>query len=191
MKKGTHAWSEERAGLFFALYHALGSARSLETLHSTVIKLGMRVSITTLRRYSINYRWQAHLAELETQEAQEAGLAHFALVKRMNVRQAALGRAMQGVAESAIGKLAEALKVPYAEPMGAQALARLADIGTKIERLAMGEATTRAEILVSTYSTVVQEFVGLFIVVNDLAEAEERKRQYALGVDAIIDRHLD
>ena len=191
MKQRGHARSEERAGLFFSIYHALGPARSLALLHGNLARLGTRVSLNTLKNYSADYDWQARLAEIEAQEMEEQAVSHVALVKHMNVRQAALGRAMQGVAETAIGQLAEALKAEDAEPMGAQALARLAEIGTKIERLAMGEATTRAEILVSTYSTVVQEFVGLFIVVNDLAEAEERKRQYALGVDAIIDRHLD
>src|SRR3990167_5240563 len=106
MKQRGHARSAERASLFFALYHALGPERSLESLYSTTAKLGMRVALNTLKRYSVNYRWQAHLAELETQEAQDQGNTHVALVKRMNVRQAALGRAMQGVAETAIGQLA-------------------------------------------------------------------------------------
>jgi hypothetical protein len=172
-----------RADAFFAIYYQMGSARSIEALYATATRLGLRVSTSTLRRYSTDYRWQARIAELDAQAADEE-VGAVRAVQAMNRRQAAAGAALLDLGVQALTAL-------DARTVDARSAARLIEAGARVERLAMGEATTRTEITVSVYSKLVVEVVGLFASINELPDAAERRRRFALGLDGIVDRYIE
>jgi hypothetical protein len=62
----------------------------------------------------------------------------------------------------------------------------MADIGSKIERLARGEATDRHELTVQIVEPLVRQIVALFEQVNVLVDENARARQFAIGADSII-----
>ena len=55
---------------------------------------------------------------------------------------------------------------------------RLFEAAQKGEHLARGQAINRSEIMVEIIGTFVQEFAPIFLGVNNIANAEERKREY-------------
>ena len=46
-----------RSDLLFAVYVELGSERSLALLHSRLVELGIKTSLSTLKRYSAKFDW--------------------------------------------------------------------------------------------------------------------------------------
>ena len=64
----------------------------------------------------------------------------------------------------------------------------LGDVGSKLERLARGEATTRQEITNQMISPVIYNIVTMFQQVNLLEDREERQREFALGCDSILEQ---
>ena len=176
-----------KAEQYFAIYCQLGVARSLKAVREALADMSVSVSHATMERYSKDYEWVRRAAEFDTavtvrvQERQEERAADGVVL--MNTRQAALGRALQG-------KAAQGLQTLQQDLLGAGDVAAMARDGVKIERLAMGEATSRQELAVLVINPVIQEIVALFVRVNDLADPELRKREFAVGADAIIAGHL-
>ena len=50
----------------------------------------------------------------------------------------------------------------------------------------MGEATSRSEVATQVVNRVVIAIVELFNQVNDISDNDERRRQFALGADQIV-----
>lgn len=75
-------------------------------------------------------------------------------------------------------------------PLTPSDIARLADVGTKIERLAVGEATSRIEVVENTLRAMVMEISALFREVNVYPDQDDRMREFGTGADAIIGRHV-
>jgi len=66
----------------------------------------------------------------------------------------------------------------------------LADIGVKLERLARGEATTRAAIEVEMLAPVIHHIVALFQQVNVYDDSDRRQQEFALGADRILEQAI-
>ena len=62
-------------------------------------------------------------------------------------------------------------------------------VGTDIERLARGQATTRAELTVQVLNPVINELVALFAEVNVIEDPDTRTRVYATKADAIVEAY--
>ena len=59
--------------------------------------------------------------------------------------------------------------------------------GTDIERLARGQATTRAELSVQMLTPMINEIVALFAEVNVIEGADTRLAAWATKADAIVE----
>lgn len=164
----------------------MGPVRSLTALSGLVADLGLRISPNSLKRYSVEYGWQERVRayDAERQAVEETPAAQ---VLRMNERQAALGQSAQDIARQAFAAiLGTRGQVEMISPTDA---IRLAKDGQQIERLAMGEATSRTEIALQVYAELVTAVAEVFIEANALPDADARARRFALGAQALIEAH--
>ena len=101
----------------------------------------------------------------------------------MNNRQAQLGTALQGLGYKGVQSLSARInEMSFGDAGG------LIERGVKVERMAMGEATTRQEITHQTVSPIVYNIVTMFQQVNQYESAEQREREFAIGCDAILEQ---
>ena len=170
-----------RADSFFLFFSLMDSDRSLEKLHSYVTKMGLNISLTSLKRYSAKYNWQERLKEVQAKKVERMDEYVVNDVVEMNIRQAKLGQAMQGIA--GIGLQHVKNNPTRLSPRDA---VYLGDTGSKLERLARGEATDRHELTVQIVEPLVRQIVALFEQVNVLVDENARARQFAIGADSII-----
>lgn len=170
----------------FEVYYADGPGRSLEKLYEKLKAYGLKPRTrSTLAQWSSRFEWQRKLAEREDLDRQAREDARTVQLQRMNERQAFLGATMQTIAADAM----QALRKKASE-LGASEVATLVREGTKVERLARGAATERAEIAVSIWTTVIHEIVGAFARVNELPDPEVRKAEFADLCDGIIEKNV-
>ena len=175
---------ESRVTTWFSIYCLMGAERSLESLLETATLLGLKpVSLNTLKNWSSQYGWQDKVAKVDVQARELAVPQIIEAMTSMNLRQARLGRVMQAIGGSTIE-----IRDPY--EISTRDAATLVDIGSKLERLASGAATSRAEITVSVWSELVREIVVLFLEINSQEDSEARKRSFALGVDSLVEGHI-
>ena len=189
-----------RAELWFAIFIACGTARSL----TIALERGAKVvpkphpSLTTLKRWSVAYRWQERAAELDAEVTRARTGEQVRAVQRMNQDQAAIGA--MGVQLAAFGLERLMRQVRMAEPcakcgiapldLDADDVSRLMDTFGKWQRLALGEATDRTEIAITIWNIIIMEITQLFLAVNIYEDADQRKREYTMGVDEVVGRHL-
>lgn len=179
---------EQRANLFYALYAQMGVGRSIDGLSALTTTLGIPVARNTLARYSTQYGWQAQVAALDARRA-EVEDSPAARVLAMNDRQANLGRMAQHLALRAF----EAITKQTDSIAPGEAI-RLAKDGQHIERLAMGEATSRSDLAITIYNDLVPAFV---VVVRDAVNIPEIPqdvreivfRRLGPAIDALIEAH--
>lgn len=180
----TRQTREQRASVFFALYAPIAPNRSIEALQAICTTLGLRVSLRTLKAYSVDYHWQDRVAGLDAErkslEDSPAGR-----VARMNERQAHAGEVLTELALEGASKL----KGREAE-FSPQDVARLLRDGTHAWRLALGEATSRTEVEIKVYSELVEAIALVFLEANPLPTEEGRARRFALGAQALIEAHM-
>ena len=63
-------------------------------------------------------------------------------------------------------------------------------LGVDVERLARGQATTRAELTVQMLDPVIRELVALFEEVNTIEDAQVRRETWATRADGIMRQHV-
>lgn len=147
-----------RADFWFNTYCALGRTRSLELLRDIGTAAGQKIGFTTLRQYSTDYNWQERVAEFDERIADAGARATMTDALVDEARQARLGRALQEIATLGMGKL----RASGGEGLSGAEIARLADVGVRIERLASGLATERRELIVSLMGFIVEHVSVLF-----------------------------
>ena len=174
-----------KADLLFALYVELGPERSLDLLRIRCGEVGVRISSSTLEKYSSQYRWQERLAAIETRARASTDQRLAETIAEMNRRQALLGQAMQTAGALAVTRINENEEI--VDPTDA---ARLIEGGSRLQRLASGEATSRSEVINNTLQAIIMEIVALFLRVNEFSEQDDRTREFGTGADAIIGRHV-
>ena len=129
-------------------YLGMGPGRSLSRLHRELTESGVSVSADTIKRWSSKHEWQTHVQAFESRQHQIEGerlesLAHgWDRTESMNERHAALGAELQRLAAVWAGRLAE-----EGHPMTPAEVAKWAEAGVRIERLAVGAATARTEVI--------------------------------------------
>ena len=62
-------------------------------------------------------------------------------------------------------------------------------VGTDIERLARGQATTRAELTIQVLNPVINELVALFAEVNVIEDPDAQRTAWATKADAIVETY--
>ena len=176
----------DRAELMFALYVELGASRSLDLLRRRLAEVGIVISDTTLGTYSADFHWQDRLVAIEAKARDANDERLVQSIADMNRDQALIGRGLQTWAGSQLGILQRS---GYVAKTG-QEVAATAKVGVEIERLAMGEATSRSEVINDTLTAIVKDIIALFLAVNQLTDRDDRTREFGTGADAIIGRHV-
>ena len=176
-------------------YLAMGPNRSLRRLAVELGKSGIAVHEDTVRRWSARYGWQTQVQAFdarryEEEEQRVESLARgFGEADDMNQRHAALGRELVRLANEWAQKL-----VAEGHPMTPTDVARWAEAGVRIERLAMGEATSRTEVNRTTYNTLLVGVLELFKTIVQPAIAGDARemvsREFADGVNEISGKVL-
>ena len=137
-----------RHRIAFNCYWALGPSRSIERLQALLAAEGADYGfarppdLRTLYRWSSALGWQAQLEALERQARARDQAAQLAAISEMNARQAQEGLLLQ---EKAIAGL-QAREPGDFSPAG---LIRALESGARLERLARGEPTDRAETIMA------------------------------------------
>ena len=140
--RGTSA--SQRADIIFVVFHEMGPERSLAKLHLRLISLGVRVGLSTLKRYASRYGWQERLAALDVQASGRRADRSLKAAIGMHERHMQLARAVQGAGGTALQRLMQSdLRLSEMRPAE---IARLLDLGIKAERDALGEATVRRDV---------------------------------------------
>jgi hypothetical protein len=171
--------AQTRAESYWLVYQALGRDRSLSKLHQTLTDLGTDVALGTLKAYSARYNWHQR-AELADGVQTAVELAN--VPREMDDRQARLGVAMQALAR-------EKLEVIDPYRLSVREAIHLLRVGTDIERLARGQATTKAELTVQMLDPVIRELVALFAEVNVIEDPDTRRNVWATKADAIVETY--
>ena len=177
-------------------YLAMGPNRSLRRLAVELGAIGIAVHEDTVRRWSARYGWQAQARAFEARRDEEEAQRVTSLARGlgdaddMHERHAALGRELVRLADEWARKL-----VAEGHPVTPTDVARWAEAGVRIERLAMGEATSRTEVHRTTYNTLLVGVLELFkAVVQPAIPGDEREmvsREFADGVNAITGKVLE
>jgi hypothetical protein len=172
---------EAKAESFFVFFSLMGPSRSLEKLHYHATTTGLKISLGQLKRYSIKYRWQERLAEDAEMVREKMVDARVESSVAMNMRQAQLGTALQGLGARGVQSLTGRVdQMSFSDAGG------LIERGVRVERLAMGEATDRHELTVEIVEPLVHRIVALFQEVNVVEDANKRMRDFGFGADAIL-----
>ena len=164
--------------------------RSLHRLVRELARRQIHVSLWTVKRWSARHDWQAEAAAFDAQRAEEHDRRTEMLATYtdetipMAERHAVLGRKLQDLAQEWAQRYVEDGK-----PLTANEVVKWAETGIAIERLALGQATSRTEINRVTYNTVLVGVLELFkTVVQPAIPLNERElvaRDFADGVNAI------
>ena len=171
---------ETKNDYLFGVYYQIGPERSLEKMAELCAGMGLKIGLSSLKRYSYTFGWQQRVMEVDAKYQEERDAQHAQAIQTMNDRQAGIGRAMQGLG-------AQGLRNIQASLLNPSEITSLTREGVRIERLAMGEATSRSEVAIQVVNRVILAIVDLFNQINNINNADERKRQFALGADHIIE----
>jgi hypothetical protein len=173
---------------FFDLYLLLGHDRSLIKLHGVLATLGLKLTLNTLKNYSVRYDWQLRLQTANDAAQAQKQDQDTATLIGMNERQAHLGELSQRLAAH---YLAQTFNQLLADPTSIQGtsqdIARLMAEGSRLERLARGEVTNRTEARVQAYSIVVSQISEVFINVARVHNlSPDAIEDFTRGADAVV-----
>jgi len=164
------------------VYVELGSERSLALLHSRLVELGIKTSLSTLKRYSAKFDWPRRVAEVEAQAALRREGGHLKTALAIHDRQSQIARALQGAGGAALQQLiADAPRLREMKPAD---ITRLLDLGMRTERDAAIGSTERRRLALAMANLITQEVVALFERINSI-----RRRQPSPGVRVRARRH--
>ena len=162
----------ERQTWAFLLYEGMGSTRNLISLADVVRAVGIqRAGVKTLARWSAKYQWQRRLMERQVTSEGEITQRALDVKKAMEDRHVGLFQALETLAR-------EGLKNQFSEverraaaglvglEMTPEAILRLADGVQRGERLARGEATSKAQVVIQVVGPLVKDIFAVFMAVN-------------------------
>jgi len=177
--------AQTQAESYWLVYQALGPGRSLSKLHGVLADLGLDISLNTLKDYSVRYKWQER-SELVDGAHTAVELAN--VPREMDERQARLGAAMQALGSQRI----ESIDLDghgYGNVISVRDAIALLRMGVDVERLARGQATTRAELTVQMLTPMINEIVALFAEVNVIEDPDTRLNVWATKADGIVETY--
>ena len=177
--------TRQRAETFFWIYYHIGPDRSLEKLHEICAKVGLKRALSTFKDYSAKFDWQNKLIEIDTKLKEERELSHIGQVQDMNESQAKDARNMRAIARAGMSAYAKMIQTVGSIDLSPQDIATLMREGTKIERLAMGEATDRLESMLFVYNVMIYAIGDIFKEINSIKNQDERARIYGQKVDEL------
>jgi hypothetical protein len=141
-------------------------------------RTGLTLTLTTIKNYSRDYGWGERVRAYDAERAQVVSGIVLEQAVADTVRHAEFGRAMQRLAEQA---MTNRLKEPDAVELTGAEIARLGDIGVKIERMASGLASEKIEIMGGAYRIVIEEIGPLVLAHTERLRAAVE--QYVRPID--------
>ena len=123
----------------FAAYLDLGASRTVERLRVTLEADGIKVTIRTLYEWSRRFRWQKRIDDIEREARRVETEEQIAAIREMRERQSREALLLQQKGTEWLANIKDANASP-------EAAIRAIVEGSKLERLARGEVTERAEI---------------------------------------------
>lgn len=160
----------------------------MRALSRTLTSAGLRISTATLKRWSSRYDWRVRVVEFDREAAARTRDAALRDDVELRERHASLGRAAAGAAAKSLQHLLANDR--RLTGMSAGDIARLLDLGLRVERDAVAVETDRVDVAVGVWNGAVREVVDLFIGTNSLPTPEARARRFGAGLDALAERHL-
>lgn len=122
---------------------------------------------------------------LETKQNEKREADAIATVDKMNESHARLGMALSSIAGGEFNKFVEVRK-NTSDPLSVSDITNLYRAGQYGERLAKGQAISRSEMMIELIGTFVREFVLIFLGVNEIEDAVERKSEYIRRCDEML-----
>ena len=184
---------QEKADVMFVMYQQMGAERSLEKLADICGKVGLRgASVHTLQRYSVMFDWQRRLLEFTVKLREEREQDTLHQIDKMNEQHIKVNQGLLSLAVAGIQYHQQQLERNRAAGLPANLKLEISDIVRLVaqaqtgERLARGQATSRSEVMVEVIGTFVHEFALIFLAVNDITDAAERKREYIRQSDEML-----
>lgn len=170
-------------------YLAQGPGRSLTRLHAELEHEGHSIHVKTVQRWSHQHGWQTYAKAHDARQRESQDTTVVSRAVAMEGRHAELGRELQRMALMWAVKLQE-----EGHPLTPTEVARWAEAGVRIERLAVGAATSRTEVNVQVWSQVLVAIGALFdqVVTPALPQAKRDlvARELAEGLNGIRDSSL-
>jgi hypothetical protein len=99
------------------------------------------ISKSRVHEIALSWKWSDRCRAWDEYRDAVGRDAELAAHAEMSARHARLGRALQAASIQGLAKLAKSQEAKDAEPLRAHEIARLAAVGVKTERLAVGEPT--------------------------------------------------
>lgn len=164
--------AEERQEYYFMIYEQMGVNRTLKRLWGISRGLGISMSLKTLERYSAVYNWQARILERMARQESQALIDTQAQVEQMNREHVQVFQDMGAVVTASIARWKKEIKANALAGLGPilnvdlPTIAKLAHAYQHGERLARGQATSKAEIMVEVLTPVVKDLMAVFLAVN-------------------------
>lgn len=162
---------------------AMGDTRTLPKLAAQLEAEGQPARLQWLRGTSAKEGWTELAKEFDANRRESLQEELMLTAKGMDLRQALLGQSMQTVADKSVRGMMDAGVV-----LSPRDIPRFVEVGSRMERLAAGKATSRNE--GATYNTVIMPVLTLFQqIVSGLPEQTRDMitRQFADGVNQIRD----
>jgi hypothetical protein len=140
-----HEWDRlpgesSRAYRFFSEYRSMGPDRSLIKLREQAKVGGRSVSVRLLERWSAKWRWVMRSQRYDDHLEYQDRLQQEKERREMHKRHAKMGMLAQSFAVRKLEKLSNRIEQDE-EHVSPGEVARILDVGVKVERLARGEPT--------------------------------------------------
>ncbi len=182
---------ERRAEYLFAAYIAggdVGRPYSLEDFACDLVAAGVKISLGTLKRYSVDYSWQERASHVwalrSTQRAPEQQRVALAAEGRRN----RVGQALLGVGGRALQSLLE--DDARVRTMRAGDIARILDLGMRADGQSAATLQSVTDLNVQIWNDVTVSVMRIFSEVNAEPGTESRALQFAERLDELVTARL-
>jgi hypothetical protein len=173
---GSRPWNavraEERQEYFFLTYEQMGTNRTLKRLWGLTRSIGVKISLSTLERYSSQYHWQSRILERAARH-ESAGFQEVQNeVDRMNTEHAQMFQDIGVLVTAGIKHWQTEIEkkvqggLPPTLEMDLPTIGKLAQTYQYGERLARGLATSKAEVIIEILPPLVKDMFAVFLAVN-------------------------
>ena len=163
----------ERAFTYELAYRALGKDRSVQKVWEIARAAGDTVALKTLHLYSADFGWVENARKYDEERRAVVAQTQLSDAIADNVRHASFGRAFQELALLGIAakRTDEEGRPRTRVELSGSEIARLGEVGIKIERLASGMATDRMEIMSGAMRVIVEEIGPAVMAMLDALSA--------------------
>ena len=187
--KANQVRSREFADFCFDVYLTMEPPRSLKRLGELLAEHSIKISHTTLREYSRHFGWQKRLSDAAEIAKRSPVLKAADHLVSMAEKHAENGRIMQYFANTFLS--AQLKDGPKKRRVNVGDLARLMVDGSKLERLALGEATDRTEVRLEAFNLVVAQVIDVFTEVAHTYQIPDAAvRDFAHGAEKVVNQAM-